>query len=37
VIVHIAGLELPDGTHRGVFRITDDPEVAAALCAALTA
>jgi hypothetical protein len=37
VIAHIAGLDLPDGTHRGVFRITDDPQVAAALCAALTA
>ncbi len=37
VIAHIAGLDLPDGTHRGAFRITDDPQVAAALCAALTA
>ena len=37
VIVHIAGLDLPDGTHRGVFRITEDPEVAARLCDALTA
>lgn len=37
VIAHIAGLDLPDGTHRGVIRITDDPQVAAALCAALMA
>ena len=37
VIAHIAGLDLPDGTHRGVIRIGDDPQVAAALCAALTA
>jgi hypothetical protein len=37
VIAHIAGLDLPDEPHRGVFRITDDPQVAAALCAALTA
>jgi hypothetical protein len=37
VIAHIAGLDLPDGTHRGVIRITDDPQVAATLCAALTA
>lgn len=36
VIAHIAGLELPDGTHRGVFRF-DNPEVAAVLCEALTA
>jgi hypothetical protein len=36
VIVHIAGLDLPDGTHRGVARIIEDPEVAAELCAALT-
>lgn len=36
VIVHIAGLDLPDGTHRGVARIFEDPEVAAELCAALT-
>jgi hypothetical protein len=33
VIVHIAGLNLPEGDHRGVFRV----EVAAELCAALTA
>jgi hypothetical protein len=37
VIAHIAGLDLPDGTHRGVYRFVDDPEVAARLCAALTA
>jgi len=37
VIVHIAGLDLPDGTHRGVGRVIEDPEVAAELCAALTA
>jgi hypothetical protein len=37
VIVHIAGLDLPDGTHRGVARVIEDPEVAAELCAALTA
>jgi hypothetical protein len=36
VIVHIAGLDLPDGTHRGVARVIEDPEVAAELCAALT-
>jgi hypothetical protein len=37
VIAHIAGLDPPDGTHRGVFRVfEDDPEVAAKLCAALT-
>jgi hypothetical protein len=37
VIAHIAGLDSPDGTHRGVFRVLeDDPEVAAELCAALT-
>jgi hypothetical protein len=37
VIAHFAGLELPDGTHRGVARFVDDPQVAAAVCAALTA
>jgi hypothetical protein len=37
VIAHIAGLDLPDGTHRGVYRFVDDPDVAAKLCAALTA
>ena len=37
VIAHIAGLDLPDGTHRGVLRFVDDPQVAAAVCAALTA
>jgi hypothetical protein len=36
VIVHIAGLDLPDGTHRGIARVIEDPEVAAELCAALT-
>jgi hypothetical protein len=36
VIVHVAGIDLPDGTHRGLFRITEDPAVAAALCEALT-
>jgi hypothetical protein len=33
VIVHIAGLDLPDGTHRGTIRGVDDP---GPLCAALT-
>lgn len=33
--VHIAGLDLPDGTHRGVLRFVDDPDAATALCAAL--
>jgi hypothetical protein len=38
VIAHIAGLDLPEGDHRGVFRVVEeDPEVAAELCAALTA
>ena len=37
VIAHIAGLDAPDGTYRGVYRFVDDPEVAAKLCAALTA
>jgi hypothetical protein len=36
VIAHVAGLDSPDGTHRGVFRLPEDPEVAAELCAALT-
>jgi len=36
VIVHIAGLDLPDGTHHGVARFLEDPEVATELCAALT-
>jgi hypothetical protein len=36
VIAHIAGLDLPDGTHHGVFRFIEDPEVADAICAALT-
>ena len=37
VIAHVAGLDLADGTHRGVLRFIDDPEVAAVLCEALTA
>jgi hypothetical protein len=37
VLAHIAGLERPDGAHRGVFRIIDDEEGAAKLCSALTA
>jgi hypothetical protein len=37
VIVHIAGLDLPEGDHRGLFRVEADPQVAAELCAALTA
>jgi hypothetical protein len=37
VIAHIAGLDLPDGTHHGVVRFIDDPQVAAVLCEALTA
>ena len=37
VIAHVAGLELPDGTHRGVLRFIDDPQVAAAVCAVLAA
>jgi hypothetical protein len=36
VIAHIAGLDRPDDTHRGVFRPIEDPAAAAALCAALT-
>jgi hypothetical protein len=36
VIAHIAGLDRPDDTHRGVFRPIEDPAVAAELCAALT-
>ena len=36
VIVHVAGIDLPDGTHHGVARFPEDPEVAAQLCAALT-
>jgi hypothetical protein len=35
VIAHVAGLDLPDGSHRGVLRF-DDPATTAALCAALT-
>jgi hypothetical protein len=37
VLVHIAGLDLPEGDHRGLFRVEVDPQVAAELCAALTA
>jgi hypothetical protein len=33
--LHIAGIDLPDGTHRGVLRFVDDPEAVGALCAAL--
>jgi hypothetical protein len=36
VIVHIAGLSVPDETFHGTFRFPEDPEVAAELCAALT-
>jgi hypothetical protein len=37
VIARIAGLDSPDGTHRGVFRVLEhDAEVAAELCAAPT-
>lgn len=36
VIIHIAGLDTPDGIHRGAFQIPEDPAVAAELCAALT-
>jgi hypothetical protein len=36
VLAHIAGLERPESTHRGVFRIIDDEESAAKLCSALT-
>jgi hypothetical protein len=35
VIAHIAGLDLPDGTHHGVARVIEDPTVAAELCSAL--
>lgn len=33
--VHIAGLDLPDGRHLGVFRPPEDESAAAMLCAAL--
>jgi hypothetical protein len=36
VIAHIAGLDLPDGTHHGALGFIDDPQVAAAGCDALT-
>jgi hypothetical protein len=35
VIAHVAGLDLPDGTHHGAARVIEDPVVAAELCAAL--
>jgi hypothetical protein len=35
--VHIAGLDLPDGTHRGILRFVGDVEANAALCGALQA
>ena len=34
--VRIAGIDLSDGSHRGVFRPPEDPAAADALCAALT-
>ena len=37
VLIHDAGLTYADGTHRGVVRLIEDPQVAAAVCAALTA
>jgi hypothetical protein len=37
VLIHDAGLTYSDGTHRGVLRLIEDPQVAAAVCAALTA
>jgi hypothetical protein len=36
VIAHVAGLDLPDGTHHGVLRYIDEPQTAAAVCDALT-
>ena len=36
VIARVAGLDLPDGSHRGVLRLPEDPAIAAALCDALT-
>jgi hypothetical protein len=35
VISHIAGLDPVEGDHRGIFRVPEDPAVAAELCAAL--
>jgi len=35
VIAHIAGIDSPDGTHHGIVRFIDDPDVATELCAAL--
>ena len=37
VILHIAGLDEPDGTHHGTFRFVDDPAAEAELCDALGA
>lgn len=37
VILHIAGLDEPDGTHHGILRFIDDPAAEAELCAALGA
>jgi hypothetical protein len=34
-IAHIAGIDPPDGTHHGVVRFIDNPEVADELCGAL--
>jgi hypothetical protein len=36
VMVHVAGIDRPDGSHHGVGRIPEDPEVAGQLCVALT-
>ena len=36
IVAQITGLFLPDETHHGIFRIPEDPEVAAALCDALS-
>jgi hypothetical protein len=36
VLARSAGLDLPDGTHRGVLRVADDPVTVAAFCDALT-
>lgn len=36
VIAHIAGIDLPDGTHHGTQAFIDDPQIAAAVCDALT-
>ena len=34
--LHISGIDLPDGTHRGVFRFVDDADAVEALCGALS-